>query len=64
MTRHLCAFVQQLRETRGLSSSSSASSDDEDPEQTMRQEVDHLSLADSLAQPECSGLWDEQYKVQ
>ncbi|XP_034446990.1 cilia- and flagella-associated protein 74 isoform X2 [Hippoglossus hippoglossus] len=51
-----------LRETCGLSSSSSASSDDEDPEETMRQEVDHLSLADSLAQPECSGLWDEKYK--
>ncbi|CAB1417022.1 unnamed protein product [Pleuronectes platessa] len=46
-----------LRDTCGLSSS-----DDEEPEETMRQEEDQLSLADSLAQPECSGLWDEKYK--
>ncbi|XP_062247115.1 cilia- and flagella-associated protein 74 [Platichthys flesus] len=47
----------QLRDTCGLSSS-----DDEEPEETMRQEEDQLSLTDSLAQPECSGLWDEKYK--
>ncbi|XP_069383318.1 cilia- and flagella-associated protein 74 isoform X2 [Paralichthys olivaceus] len=52
----------QWRETSGISSSSSASSDGEDPEENMRQEVDHLSPADSLAQPEFSGLWDEKYK--
>ncbi|XP_008283307.1 uncharacterized protein cfap74 [Stegastes partitus] len=40
------------------SSSSSAASDAED----LEQEVDHHSLADSLAEPEFSGLWDQNYK--
>ncbi|XP_070696380.1 cilia- and flagella-associated protein 74 [Pempheris klunzingeri] len=44
------------------SSSSSVSSDVEDLEETMHQDVDHQSLADSLAEPEFSGLWDQDYK--
>ncbi|XP_040009856.1 cilia- and flagella-associated protein 74 isoform X3 [Xiphias gladius] len=51
-----------LREFSDISSSSSASSDVEDPEETIHQEVDHQSLADSLAEPEFSGLWDQNYK--
>ncbi|XP_071331418.1 cilia- and flagella-associated protein 74 isoform X2 [Trachinotus anak] len=51
-----------LREFSDISSSSSASSDGEDLEETMQQDVDHQSLADSLAEPEFSGLWDHNYK--
>ncbi|XP_045912230.1 cilia- and flagella-associated protein 74 isoform X3 [Micropterus dolomieu] len=52
----------QLREFSDISSSSSSSSDVEDLEETMHQEVDHQSLAESLAEPEFSGLWDQNYK--
>ncbi|XP_056241792.1 cilia- and flagella-associated protein 74 isoform X1 [Seriola aureovittata] len=51
-----------LREFSDVSSSSSASSDGVDLEETTQQEVDHQSLADSLAEPEFSGLWDQNYK--
>lgn len=61
MSVHLT--FQQLREFSGYSSSSSSSSDGEDPEETMHQEVDHQIPADSLAEPEFSGLWDDNYKV-
>ncbi|XP_035499668.2 cilia- and flagella-associated protein 74 isoform X3 [Scophthalmus maximus] len=54
--------TNQLREFSGYSSSSSSSSDGEDPEETMHQEVDHQIPADSLAEPEFSGLWDDNYK--
>lgn len=59
----MCAFVQQLREFSDISSSSSASSDAEDPEETMHLEVDHQSHVESLAEPEFSGLWDQNCKV-
>ncbi|XP_047428401.1 cilia- and flagella-associated protein 74 isoform X2 [Mugil cephalus] len=52
---------------REFSSSSSASSDEEDlgkTEEAIQQEVDHQGLADSLAEPEFSGLWDHSYKFQ
>ncbi|XP_041802502.1 cilia- and flagella-associated protein 74 [Chelmon rostratus] len=52
----------QLREFSDISSSSSASSDAEGPEETMHQEGDYQSLAESLAQPEFSGLWDQNCK--
>ncbi|XP_034393240.1 cilia- and flagella-associated protein 74 [Cyclopterus lumpus] len=52
----------QLRQFSDLSSSSSASSDVEDLEETVDQEVDHQSLADSLAEPEFSGLWEQNHK--
>lgn len=55
--------VQRLREVSD-SSSSSASSDTEDLEETTFQEEDHKSLADSLAVPEFSGLWELNYEVQ
>lgn len=58
MTR--CVFLQQLRD---FSSSSSASSDVDDQEEPTNQEEDHPSLSDSLAEPEFSGLWDQNYKV-
>ncbi|XP_068589913.1 cilia- and flagella-associated protein 74 isoform X3 [Cebidichthys violaceus] len=51
-----------LRQFSDISSSSSASSDVEDLEETLHQEVDHQRLADSLAEPEFSGLWDQNYK--
>ncbi|XP_051280852.1 cilia- and flagella-associated protein 74 isoform X4 [Dicentrarchus labrax] len=52
-----------LREFSNISSSSSsASSDVEDLEETMRPEVDHQSLAESLAEPEFSGLWEQNCK--
>ncbi|XP_040915235.1 cilia- and flagella-associated protein 74 [Toxotes jaculatrix] len=54
--------IVQLREFSESSSSSSASSDDEDLEETVHQEVDHQSIADSLAEPEFSGLWDQNYE--
>ncbi|XP_039657369.1 cilia- and flagella-associated protein 74 isoform X5 [Perca fluviatilis] len=53
----------QLRQFSDSSSSSSASSDVEDLGQTVHQEVDDQSLADSLAEPEFSGLWDQNYKM-
>ncbi|KAK9515636.1 hypothetical protein VZT92_026264 [Zoarces viviparus] len=49
----------QLRQLSHISSSSSASSDDEDLEETLHQEVDHQSLAE----PEFSGLWEQNYKT-
>ncbi|XP_044067515.1 cilia- and flagella-associated protein 74 isoform X4 [Siniperca chuatsi] len=52
-----------LREFNEFSSSSSSSSDVEDLEETMHQEVDHKNLAESLAEPEFSGLWDQNYKT-
>ena len=56
-------FVPQLREFSDTSSSSSASSDVEDLEDTTHQEVDHQILAESLTEPEFSGLWDQNCKV-
>ncbi|XP_031724564.1 cilia- and flagella-associated protein 74 isoform X4 [Anarrhichthys ocellatus] len=53
----------QLRQLSDISSSSSASSDVEDLEETLHQEVDRQSLADSLAEPEFPGLWDQNYKT-
>ncbi|XP_077940902.1 cilia- and flagella-associated protein 74 isoform X6 [Gasterosteus aculeatus] len=48
-----------------VSSSSSASSDVEDVEGTVPQEEEHQRLADSLAEPEFSGLWEQnQEKLQ
>ncbi|KAK5894290.1 hypothetical protein CesoFtcFv8_010998 [Champsocephalus esox] len=47
---------------RDFSSSSSASSDVDDQEEPTKQEEDHPSLSDSLAEPEFSGLWDQNYK--
>lgn len=64
MTRSACEFIQQLREVSESSSSSSASSDAEDLEETMYQEGGHQSLTESLAEPEFSGLWDQNSKVQ
>ncbi|XP_037629906.1 cilia- and flagella-associated protein 74 isoform X4 [Sebastes umbrosus] len=52
----------QLRQFSDTSSSSSASSDVEDLEETMHNKVDHQSFTDSLAEPEFSGLWDQNYK--
>ncbi|XP_056278610.1 cilia- and flagella-associated protein 74 [Pseudoliparis swirei] len=53
----------QWRRLSGLSRSSSASSDVEGlEEETAEQEVDRQSLADSLAEPEFSGLWDQNDK--
>ncbi|XP_034000525.1 LOW QUALITY PROTEIN: cilia- and flagella-associated protein 74 [Trematomus bernacchii] len=49
---------------RDFSSSSSASSDVDDQEEPTNQEEDHPSLSDSLAEPEFSGLWDQNYKLQ
>ncbi|XP_030278233.1 cilia- and flagella-associated protein 74 isoform X3 [Sparus aurata] len=54
----------QLREVSDSSSSSSASSDAEDLEETMYKEVGHQSLTESLAEPEFSGLWDQNSKLQ
>ncbi|KAK2851123.1 hypothetical protein Q5P01_007399 [Channa striata] len=51
-----------LREFSDISSSSSASSDTEDLEETALQEVDHSGPAESLAEPEFCGLWEENYK--
>ncbi|KAM6924912.1 cilia- and flagella-associated protein 74 [Xenentodon cancila] len=54
-----------LRKISDISSSSSASSDAEDVEEmeeTIQKDVDHQSLADSIAEPEFSGLWNQDYK--
>ncbi|XP_054868574.1 cilia- and flagella-associated protein 74 isoform X2 [Amphiprion ocellaris] len=48
-----------LREFSDSSSSSSAASDVEDLEETIQQEVDRHSLAE----PEFSGLWEQNYKM-
>ncbi|XP_069550165.1 cilia- and flagella-associated protein 74 [Brachyistius frenatus] len=56
----------QLREFSDSSSSSSAASDVEDQEETeesFQHEADFQSLADSLAEPEFSGLWDQNCKT-
>ncbi|XP_032377237.1 cilia- and flagella-associated protein 74 isoform X4 [Etheostoma spectabile] len=53
----------QLRQFSDSSSTPSASSDVEDLRESMHQEVDDQSLADSLAEPEFSGLWDQNYKM-
>uniref|UniRef100_A0A3P8UU68 Cilia and flagella associated protein 74 n=1 Tax=Cynoglossus semilaevis TaxID=244447 RepID=A0A3P8UU68_CYNSE len=45
-----------------LSSSSSASSDDEDQEGPTDVEMDQQGPSESLAEPEFSGLWEQQYK--
>ncbi|XP_051805300.1 cilia- and flagella-associated protein 74 isoform X1 [Acanthochromis polyacanthus] len=49
----------RLREFSDSSSSSSAASDVEDLEENIQQEVDRHSLAE----PEFSGLWDQNYKT-
>lgn len=59
----VCVFFQQLREVSDISSSSSNSSDVEDLEETILPEGDHQNLAESLAEPEFSGLWDQNCKV-
>nr|XP_020468130.1 cilia- and flagella-associated protein 74 isoform X2 [Monopterus albus] len=51
-----------LRQFSDTSSSSSASSDIEDQEETMLQKMVHQNLADSLPEPEFSGLWDLEYE--
>ncbi|XP_029292469.1 cilia- and flagella-associated protein 74 isoform X3 [Cottoperca gobio] len=51
-----------LRRFSDISSSPSSSSDVDDLEEATHQEVDHHSLADSLAEPEFSGLWEQNYK--
>ncbi|XP_035863811.1 cilia- and flagella-associated protein 74 isoform X3 [Sander lucioperca] len=53
----------QSRQFSDSTSSSSPSSDVEDLGETMHHEVDDQSLADSLAEPEFSGLWDQNYKM-
>ncbi|XP_071392092.1 cilia- and flagella-associated protein 74 [Centroberyx affinis] len=50
------------REFSDDSSSSSAASDSEDPEEATKQEEEQESLTDNLAEPEFSGLWDQNYK--
>ncbi|XP_071752484.2 cilia- and flagella-associated protein 74 [Centroberyx gerrardi] len=50
------------REFSDDSSSSSAASDFEDPEEATNQEEEQQSLTDNLAEPEFSGLWDQNYK--
>ncbi|XP_029975349.1 cilia- and flagella-associated protein 74 [Salarias fasciatus] len=52
----------QFREISDASSSSSASSDTEDLKEATQHDVDHQSLADSLAEPEFTGLWDQNFK--
>ncbi|XP_019132344.2 cilia- and flagella-associated protein 74 isoform X3 [Larimichthys crocea] len=54
----------QLREVSDISSSLSNSSDVEDLEETILPEGDHQNLAESLAEPEFSGLWDQNCKLQ
>ncbi|XP_075331716.1 cilia- and flagella-associated protein 74 [Odontesthes bonariensis] len=59
------ATAIHLEKVNDISSSSSASSDAEnleELEEIVQEEVDHQSLADSLAEPEFSGLWDQDYK--
>lgn len=56
-------FFQQLIRFSDVSSSSSASSDIEDVEGTVPQEEEHQRLADSLAEPEFSGLWEQNQEV-
>ncbi|KAI3357114.1 hypothetical protein L3Q82_015582 [Scortum barcoo] len=53
-----------LREFRDIRSSSSASSDSavEDVDEAMHHKMDHQSPSESLAEPEFSGLWDQNYK--
>ncbi|KAF7642843.1 hypothetical protein LDENG_00249540 [Lucifuga dentata] len=52
----------QLREFSDTSSSSSATSDPEDSEEAAYREGEQQSLPDSLAEPEFSGLWEQNYK--
>ncbi|XP_061590862.1 cilia- and flagella-associated protein 74 [Cololabis saira] len=51
-----------FRKIRDISSSSSASEDSEEMEEPIQGYVDHQSLADSIAEPEFSGLWNQDYK--
>ncbi|XP_041859968.1 cilia- and flagella-associated protein 74 [Melanotaenia boesemani] len=53
-----------LQQVIDISSSLSASSDLEnlEMEEIIQEDVAHQSLADSLAEPEFSGLWDQDYK--
>ncbi|XP_068196112.1 cilia- and flagella-associated protein 74 [Antennarius striatus] len=53
----------QLREFSDISSSSSISSDVEDLEEAVDHE-DHQSSTENLAEPEFSGLWDQDGKLQ
>ncbi|KAM8864226.1 cilia- and flagella-associated protein 74 isoform 2-T2 [Spinachia spinachia] len=53
----------QLIRFSDVSSSSSASSDVGDLEETVYREEDHRGLADSLAEPEFSGLWDQNHEL-
>ncbi|KAM9752856.1 cilia- and flagella-associated protein 74 [Menidia menidia] len=61
------AATHLLGKVSHSSSSSSASSDAEnleELEEVIQEDVDHQSLADTLAEPEFSGLWDQDYKKQ
>ncbi|XP_017266687.2 cilia- and flagella-associated protein 74 isoform X2 [Kryptolebias marmoratus] len=54
-----------FRKFSDIRSSSSTSSDAEDLEEmseTFQEDVAHQSLADSLAEPEFTGLWEQDYK--
>ncbi|MEQ2293595.1 hypothetical protein AMECASPLE_035186 [Ameca splendens] len=55
-----------VREFSNISSSSSPCSDSEHLEEmgeTVQKYMTHKSPADSLAEPEFSGLWEQEYKV-
>jgi len=58
-----CAFFQHLEKVNDITSSSSASSDAEELEEIVQGEEDRQGPSDSLAEPEFSGLWDQDYKV-
>ncbi|XP_029010867.1 cilia- and flagella-associated protein 74 isoform X2 [Betta splendens] len=54
--------IIQYREFSDISATSSTSFDIEDLEEATLQEVDHQSFPDSLAEPEFSGLWEQNSK--
>lgn len=61
--KQLWSNIHQLRQFSDISSSSSASSDDDELEDAVLQEEDPQSLTECLAEPEFSGLWDQDCKV-
>lgn len=61
--KQLWSNIHQLREFSDISSSSSASSDGDELEDAALQAEDPQSLAECLAEPEFSGLWDQDCKV-
>ncbi|XP_072223136.1 cilia- and flagella-associated protein 74 [Leuresthes tenuis] len=56
------AATIHLEKVNDITSSSSASSDAEELEEIVQEEEDHQGPSDSLAEPEFSGLWDQDYK--